>query len=73
VFNEVFRGVSGVRTAREANNLSFVMYPIRERIERAEAAFCSYNEMLEKAQEWCPALSGYAEEQTAPNPQLSFR
>lgn len=36
----------------------FVMYPIRERIERTEAAFRCYNEMLEKAKEWFPALLG---------------
>jgi hypothetical protein len=35
----------------------FVMYPIRERIERAEAEFRCYNEILEKAKEWSSALS----------------
>jgi len=34
----------------------FVMHPIRERIERAEAEFRCYNEILEKAEEWSPAL-----------------
>ena len=35
----------------------FRMYPIRKRIEQAEAAFRSYEEMLENANEWSPALS----------------
>lgn len=32
----------------------FVMFPIRRRIERAEAAFRCYSEMLENAKAWSP-------------------
>jgi hypothetical protein len=42
------------------------MFRLRKRIERAEAEFRCYNEMLEKAQEWSPALSVLTASGSAP-------
>jgi hypothetical protein len=66
-YDDFYRAVMEMKSHERVIFSDERMFRLRKRIERAEAEFRCYNEMLEKkAQEWSPALSVLTASGSAP-------